>query len=35
MVYPGFGHGVRGPGVSVHLWRTIENFLDRQVGQAR
>ncbi|GAO39109.1 putative dipeptidyl-peptidase [Sphingomonas changbaiensis NBRC 104936] len=35
MVYPGFGHGVRGPGVSVHLWRTIENFLDRQVEQAR
>jgi dipeptidyl-peptidase-4 len=31
MVYPGFGHGVRGPGVSVHLWRTIENYLDRQV----
>jgi dipeptidyl-peptidase-4 len=31
MVYPGFGHGVRGPGVSVHLWRTIESYLDRQV----
>lgn len=32
MVYPGFGHRVAGPGVSVHLWRTIENFLDRQVA---
>lgn len=32
MVYPGFGHGVRGPGVSVHLWRTIEAFLDRQAA---
>jgi dipeptidyl-peptidase-4 len=35
MVYPGFGHGVRGPGVSVHLWRTIENFLDREVEAKR
>lgn len=33
MVYPGFGHRVAGPGVSVHLWRTIEAFLDRQVAQ--
>lgn len=32
MVYPGFGHRVAGPGVSVHLWRTIEAFLDREVG---
>lgn len=32
MVYPGFGHRVAAPGVSVHLWRTIEAFLDRQVG---
>jgi dipeptidyl-peptidase 4 len=31
MVYPGFGHAVRGPGVSVHLWRTIERFLERGV----
>jgi len=29
MVYPGFGHRVAGPGVSVHLWRTIEAFLAR------
>jgi dipeptidyl-peptidase 4 len=32
MVYPGQTHRVAGPGVSVHLWRTILNFLDRQVG---
>jgi dipeptidyl-peptidase-4 len=32
MVYPGFGHRVAGPGVSVHLWRTIEAFLDRAVA---
>ncbi|HYZ48305.1 MAG TPA: S9 family peptidase, partial [Sphingomonas sp.] len=32
MVYPGFGHRVAGPGVSVHLWRTIESFLDRKVA---
>lgn len=32
MVYPGFGHRVAGPGVSVHLWRTIESFLDRQAA---
>jgi dipeptidyl-peptidase 4 len=31
MVYPGFGHAVRGPGVSVHLWRTIQRFLERGV----
>ena len=31
MVYPGFGHRVAGPGVSVHLWRTIEAFLERQL----
>jgi dipeptidyl-peptidase-4 len=35
MVYPGFGHAVRGPGVSVHLWRTIERFLEREVGGSR
>ena len=29
MVYPGQTHRVAGPGVSVHLWRTILNFLDR------
>jgi len=35
MVYPGFGHRVAGPGVSVHLWRTIENFLNREVKAGR
>jgi len=32
MVYPGFGHRVAGPGVSEHLYGTIERFLDRQIG---
>jgi dipeptidyl-peptidase-4 len=31
MVYPGQTHRVAGPGVSVHLWRTIMDFLDRNV----
>ena len=31
MVYPGQTHRVVGPGVSVHLWRTILDFLDRHV----
>lgn len=31
MVYPGQTHKVAGEGVSVHLWRTIENFLGRTV----
>lgn len=31
MVYPGQTHRVAGPKISVHLWRTIENFLDRRV----
>ncbi len=31
MVYPGQTHRVAGPGVSVHLWRTILGFLDREV----
>ena len=35
MVYPGFGHRVAGPGVSVHLWRTIERFLDREMKAQR
>ncbi|WP_030541826.1 S9 family peptidase [Sphingobium sp. DC-2] len=29
MVYPGQTHRVGGPGISVHLWRTIEDFLSR------
>lgn len=32
MVYPGQTHRVAGPGVSVHLWRTILDFLDRNLG---
>ncbi len=31
MVYPGQAHGVGGPQISVHLWRTILNFLNREV----
>ncbi|RVT41182.1 DPP IV N-terminal domain-containing protein [Sphingobium algorifonticola] len=29
MVYPGQTHRVAGPKISVHLWRTILDFLDR------
>jgi len=29
MFYPGFTHRVGGPKVSVHLWNTIFEFLDR------
>ncbi|HET9811936.1 MAG TPA: DPP IV N-terminal domain-containing protein [Sphingomicrobium sp.] len=29
MVYPGYTHSVGGPKISVHVWRTILNFLDR------
>lgn len=31
MVYPGQTHRVAGPGVSIHLWKTILAFLDRNV----
>ena len=31
MFYPGQTHRVGGPGVSEHLWKTILNFLDRNV----
>ena len=31
MLYPGQTHRVGGPGVSLHLWRTILSFLDRTV----
>jgi dipeptidyl-peptidase 4 len=34
MFYPGYTHRVGGP-VSVHLWRTIEGFLDRTVKDAK
>lgn len=30
MLYPGYTHRVGGPQVSVHLWRTILDFLERQ-----
>ena len=29
MVYPGKGHSIPGANISVHLWRTYLNFLDR------
>ena len=29
MVYPGYTHRVSGPKISVHVWNTILNFLDR------
>ena len=32
MAYPGQTHRVGGPGISVHLWRTIENFLADHAG---
>jgi len=31
MVYPGQGHRVAGPGISEHLYGTIEAFLARQI----
>lgn len=32
MVYPGATHAVPGEGRQLHLWRTIEAFLDRHAG---
>lgn len=32
MLYPGHTHRVGGPGVSVHLWNTILDFLERKTG---
>jgi dipeptidyl-peptidase-4 len=32
MAYPGQTHRVGGPGLSVHLWRTIEDFLAKHAG---
>ncbi|WP_448664993.1 DPP IV N-terminal domain-containing protein [Sphingomonas sp. CJ20] len=32
MFYPGQTHGVKGPGISLHLWNTILNFLSRNGG---
>ncbi len=34
MVYPGATHGVSGEARQLHLWRTIENFLNRTVLNA-
>ncbi|MCG2841404.1 S9 family peptidase [Sandaracinobacter sp. RS1-74] len=31
MVYPGQTHAIRAPDIQRHLWRTILNFLDREV----
>lgn len=33
MLYPGQTHRVGGGGVSLHLWNTILNFLDRHAGE--
>ena len=30
MLYPGRTHRIAGPNVSVHVWRTILDFLDRR-----
>lgn len=35
MLYPGKTHAISGANTSVHLYRTIENFLDRTVKGAR
>lgn len=35
MFYPGHTHKVGGPGVSVHLWNTILDFLERKTGAKR
>ena len=35
MVYPGATHAITGQGRQTHLWKTIENFLDRTVKNAR
>jgi len=35
MVYPGATHAITGEGRQTHLWRTIENFLDRTVKAKR
>ncbi len=32
MLYPGQTHRVAGPKISVHLWTTILDFLDRRIG---
>ena len=32
MAYPGQTHRVGGPGISIHLWKTIEDFLAKHAG---
>jgi len=32
MLYPGYTHRVAGPQISVHLWRTIFDFLERSAA---
>jgi len=34
MVYPGATHAITGEGRQIHLWKTIEDFLDRRVKAA-
>jgi len=34
MVYPGATHAITGEGRQIHLWSTIERFLDRTVKSA-
>ena len=31
MVYPGQTHAIRAPELQMHMWRTIEAFLERTV----
>lgn len=35
MLYPGQTHRVGGPGISVHLWKTILGFLDQRMPPAK
>ncbi len=35
MVYPGQTHRIAGPETGVHLWRSIEDFLDRRLASPR
>jgi len=35
MVYPGATHRVSGEGREIHMWRTIERFLQRNVLDPR
>ena len=35
MVYPGQGHGIRAPELAEHQWKTMLDFLDRTVINAK